>query len=299
MFELTKLLVIVDADTDFQPALDKAAELARHTGAELELFIADFSVYLEDGYYFEPARAQLLRERHAQKQINDLERMAKPLRDEGLKVSYSCSWRRPVYEQIIEKVEKTNPSLVIKSTQPHNNLLSTLLSNEDWNLIRYCPAPLLLVKVGSWGTKPIFIAAVDPGHQHDKPAALDHKLIDVAQALAKTASGEVHLFHSTKLPSLSGLYPLNEDYEVDLEKTGKLAAKHSIEKARCHMSELDVRQSLPQLVSDLDAAVVIMGGISRSRLDRFLIGNTAEKVLDKVWSDVLVVKPDPRQKLLM
>jgi universal stress protein E len=34
-----------------------------------------------------------------------------------------------------------------------------------------------------------------------------------------------------------------------------------------------------------------MGAVSRSRLERLLIGNTAEHVLDELDCDVLIVKP--------
>jgi len=41
--------------------------------------------------------------------------------------------------------------------------------------------------------------------------------------------------------------------------------------------------------------VIVMGAISRSALSRFFIGNTAERVIDDVQCDVLVVKsPDFR-----
>ncbi len=299
MFELTKILVVVDPDSEIQLAVNKGIKLAKLAGAELQLFMADYSRYLEDGYFFDPVRARKLRQEHREKQLNDLEQIAEPIRAQGLEVSVSYAWGNPSYEEIVRTVGEANPSLVIKSSQPHKKIASTLLSNQDWELIRYCPAPLLLVKVGNWGAKPVFIASVDPDHQHDKPAALDHKLIDIAQALAKISAGEVHLFHSTKLPSLAGLYPLKADYKVDLEKINKLALKHSLTEQQCHLSEQDISQSLPELVSSLDASVVVMGAISRSRLDRVLIGNTAEKVLDRVWSDVLLVKPDPRQKVLL
>ena len=45
-----------------------------------------------------------------------------------------------------------------------------------------------------------------------------------------------------------------------------------------------------------------MGAVSRSRMDRILIGNTAEKVLDKLECDVLVIKPDhkaPPEKVIL
>lgn len=42
---------------------------------------------------------------------------------------------------------------------------------------------------------------------------------------------------------------------------------------------------------DLHAAIVVMGGVSRSGLKRLLIGNTAEQVIDQIHCDVLVIKP--------
>ena len=54
----------------------------------------------------------------------------------------------------------------------------------------------------------------------------------------------------------------------------------------------DIVHALPQMAEELKASMVVMGAISRSRFDRILIGNTAEKVLDHLDCDVLVVKPD-------
>jgi universal stress protein E len=39
------------------------------------------------------------------------------------------------------------------------------------------------------------------------------------------------------------------------------------------------------------ADIVVMGAVSRSRLQRLFIGNTAERVLDQLPCDVLIVKP--------
>ncbi len=58
------------------------------------------------------------------------------------------------------------------------------------------------------------------------------------------------------------------------------------------MSAVEITRSLPELTTLIQASVVVMGAVSRSRLDRMLIGNTAEKVLDKLECDVLIVKPE-------
>jgi len=302
MFELNQILVVIEAGAEKQPALERARQLAKYADAELELFIADYSTYLEDGYYFDPVRARELRREHGEKNLAALEELAAPLRENGLEVSCATAWGNPPYEEVIRRVEELKPDLVIKSTRHHERLARLMLANEDWELIRYCPAPLLLAKDQDWNLQPKFVAAVDPEHSHDKPASLDHKLIRVAGALAGVSDGSVHLYHSTHLPPLSGMYPIESDYRVDSDKIKDLGAQHNVSGDHCYVSDADIVHSLPELTTLLQASAVVMGAVSRSRLDRMLIGNTAEKVLDKLECDVLVVKPDqqkPHEKVLL
>jgi universal stress protein E len=49
--------------------------------------------------------------------------------------------------------------------------------------------------------------------------------------------------------------------------------------------------ALPALVRSMRAGLVVMGAMSRSGLKRVFIGNTAERVLDTLLWDVLVVRP--------
>lgn len=302
MFELNKILVVIEPESESQPALERAKQLAKLADVELELFIADFSTYLEDGYYFDPVRAQQLRREHGEKHLKELEELANPLRDNGLSVSCATAWGNPPYEEIVSRAEELGVDLVIKTTRHHEKLSRLVLANDDWELIRYCNVPLLLVKDNPWSETPCFIASVDPEHSHDKPASLDHKLIITARALAEATEGTVHLYHSTHLPPLSGLYPIHSDYEADLEKIHALAKQYSINEDRCTLSDAEISQSLPALVELTKASVVVMGAVSRSRLDRLLIGNTAEKVLDSLECDVLVTKPDrssPPEKVVL
>ena len=51
------------------------------------------------------------------------------------------------------------------------------------------------------------------------------------------------------------------------------------------------REALPQAARDYKASLVVMGAMSRSGMQRLLVGNTAEAVLDHLTCDVLVMKP--------
>jgi universal stress protein E len=64
--------------------------------------------------------------------------------------------------------------------------------------------------------------------------------------------------------------------------------------------------ALPRIVGKHRASVVVMGAVSRSALARLFIGHTAERVIDALKCDVLIVKPRrfktrvvPRPRLLM
>ena len=302
MLELDRILVIIEPGEESQPALEKAVQLAKYADSELELMISDYNAYLEDGYYFDPVQAQKMLYEHGETHIAEMEALAEPLRKQGLTITVTTAWGNPPYEEVVRRVNETKPSIVIKSTRHHNKLARLVLSNEDWELIRYCSAPLLLVKTHLWETSPVFIASVDPDHANDKPAALDNKLIASAQSLASISGGDVHLFHSAWMPPLSGVYPVKTDEEEEGRKLTKLAEDNGLCQSSAHWSVQDILHALPDKVEELNASAVVIGAVSRSRLDRVLIGNTAEKILDKLECDVLVIKPDempPPAKVLL
>jgi universal stress protein E len=293
MLELDKILVVIEPDSESQPALEKAVQLAEYADSELELITADYNPYLERSYYFDdPIQTEKIRDEHDEQQRQKMEAIAVLLRDQGLKVSVTSAWGNPPYEEIVRYVEKSKPSIVIKSTHRHNKLSRLLLSNEDWELIRYCPTPLLLTKSQQWRSNPVFLAAVDPGHMNDKSAALDHKIIESAQSLSAISGGEVHLFHSAWMPPLAGVYKLHADNEEESNKLSALAEANEVCSSMCHLSNEYLVDSLPALARELDASALVIGAVSRSRLDRVLIGSMAEKVLDNLQCDVLIVKTD-------
>ncbi|MCG8415119.1 MAG: universal stress protein [Pseudomonadales bacterium] len=289
---LQHILVVIEPDSDEQPALARATDLAKLADCRLELMLADHSPYLEDGFYFDPMQAKELRQQHGERRLTELENIAEPLRNQGLEISCTTAWGNPAHDEIIARINSSNPSLVIKATRHHNKVARLLLSNSDWELIRHCAAPLMLVKTEPWQSHPKILAAVDPYHVHDKPASLDNKLIAESRYLAELAEGEVHLFHSNWVPPLSGVYALVHDVQLDIDLLHKLAESNSIAESHCHWSSDEIVKSLPETVEQLGINLVVMGAMSRSRLDEFLLGNTAERVLDSLECDVLLFRPD-------
>ena len=307
MKRLDRILAVLDPTAEVQPALAKAATLARRCGATLELFICDFDPSLSGQPFFDTDKLRRLREEFVSERLEYLEETAEDLRAEGLAVETHVHWDNPTYRGIVRRVEESSPDLVVKDTHYHTVLRRTLFTNTDWSLIRTCPAPLLLAKAGEWPDTPRILAALDPGHVGDKPAELDHDILEWSASIAAGMGGEVHAVHAFfpaallaatatlgGMPLASGMTS-TEIVEAERKRiAGQLAdivAAQHLPAQRVHLEQGAAAEVLPRVADQLRAALVVMGAVSRSRLQEVFLGSTAERVLDRIGCDVLVVKP--------
>jgi universal stress protein E len=284
--------------------LRKAGALARASGASLELFhVMDTP---DPGVSWpETASAETVAARRAAVAAQGrrrLERFARDASLRGLRVVCTTSWDYPPHEAIVRRALKSRADLVIALTRPHRLGARLVLRNTDWELIRHCPAPLLLMKSSRTYRRPAIIAAVDP--YHARPADLDARLLASGDTLARILHGSLHVFHAYRpLVSVAtisnGIDPLvmlppemEEEHEKQIARgINTLADTADIPGTRRHINLGDVAGELRSVVADTHASIVVMGALSRSGLARLFIGNTAERVLDKLECDVLVIKP--------
>lgn len=307
MWRLDRILAVVDPTSDVQPALDKARLLAQQSGATLELFVCDFDPSLSGTPLFDNARLRELREEFVTDRMEFLEDLADGIQGGGLVVETHVHWDNPVHRGVLRRVQESAPDLVVKDTHHHSAIRRTLLTNTDWNLIHSCPAPLLLAKPREWPGHPRILAALDPEHVGDQAAALDHRILEGAGLLAKLLEGELHAVHAFFPAALlaavtgAGGAPFaagaNASEVIDRERErirGVLAAvatAHAIPPGRVHLEQGSATDVLQVVARSLAVDVMVMGAVSRSRLQELFVGSTAELVLDRLPCDVLVVKP--------
>lgn len=306
MQRLDRILAVIDPTVEIHHAAAKAATLARACGATLELFVCDFDPALTGQPFFDTDALRRLREEFVSERAEMLEQMAEELRGGGLNVETHVHWDNPLHRGILRRVEESSPDLVVKDTHHHSLLRRTLVSNTDWNLIRACPVPLLLAKATAWPARPRLLAAIDPGHAGDKPATLDHDIVDAARFLAARLDGDVRIVHSFFPAALLAVtvgmagIPLAADWTAaDIIEQGRqeaTAAVRLVAEAR-GLPEDAIRivqgaaaETLPAHAEAEHAAMLVMGAVSRSRLQEAFIGSTAERVLDRIPCDILVVK---------
>ena len=306
MQKISQILCVIDPTTDKQPALERAAWLAKKAGAEIELLVCYYNEYLSGDRLFDSPSLEKAREEVIAGHVKHLESMAEPLRADDIVVRTKAVWDHPLYEGIVRRATESGADIVFKDTHHHSALTRALFTNTDWNLIRTCPAPLWLVKPDGFDDKPVFLAAIDPLNEHDKPAALDDEILVIAKTLAENADGKVHAFHSydpriavataTANAYIPVSLPFDEIEEQMREQHEKrfneVTSFHGIDAERSHLMAGLTHEELPALATDIKANVVVMGAVSRNRWKRLFIGATAERTLEHLPCDLLIVKPD-------
>jgi universal stress protein E len=306
---ITDILVIVNPLAGEQPGITKAATLAGWFGAAIELLICDTKSPHEvhtEGQLPVISNALLTGNWDSL-----LEQLAEPLRDDGIDVTTHVISGDPLHETVISWMRNSPADLVVKDTHHHSLAKRALGTNTDWHFIRTCPVPLLLTKPKIWGTPPILMAAVDPGHVNDPAGELDHCILDVTASMAKQCDAQVHVMHSYfsaaiatavvgAIPPIIGVSAeaLAAEEELRRFQVKQLADKYGVADANLHVDAGMASEYLPRMAAEWHADIVVMGAIARSSLERVLIGSTAERVLETLPCDVLVIKsPDFAQNL--
>jgi universal stress protein E len=227
------------------------------------------------------------------------------VRKHGIDVDVAADWDFPPYEAIIRKAQRIAADLLV--VENHHGAdgrhpARWLLSYTDWELLRLCPIPVLLVKNRRLYHRPRVLAAIDPSHAHAKPANLDKQILRAGAQLVHALHGELHALHALLPPMpVAPAMPDGPLIDVGLEsrQLAEVAQRNlaravdgfDVKRSHCHLVEGRPNDVIPRTARRERCSIVAMGVVSRSALKRFFIGNTAESVMDAVTSDVLVVKP--------
>ncbi len=304
MFDSKHILVaIAEPAAKSSPAVARALEIAAKTGARVTLFHSIYSPYVAGEQFYSPKDLQRDIEAAVKARKRELERLAAPLTAAGIAAHVRVRWDYPIHESIVREAIREEIDLVIAESRRHGAAARLVLTNTDWQLIRLCPCPVLMVKTARRWERPRVLVSVDPLHAHAKPAALDARLLATGAALADSFGGKLHAAHfyllTTPLATGFMVEPLPlpaeiaEQHARDVRKAfEQITAPYELGSRRAHLRTGLPVDELPELADEIDAHLVVMGAVSRSGLKRLFIGNTAERVIDRLACDVLIVKPE-------
>jgi universal stress protein E len=316
MNQISRLLVVVDPTAENQPAARKACQLAGLMGAEVELFICDYDPHLSGERFFDSKGLEKAREHVIEAHRQRLAEISEELKatDRGgskCTIHTDARWDNPRGDAILRKLGESHADMLVKDTHYHNVLKRSVFSNTDWELIRGFDSRLLLAKPTPWKEPPVIVVAVDPTHENDRPAALDKTLLNEAETLAAATGGKLHIVHACDAATAyaasadSIAFPVSvpvRELTENLREYHRKAMDELLESWQSdldydvHFREGETRETLLALIEEVEADIVVMGAVSRSALERIFLGSTAERVLDHLPCDLLVVRRSPQSE---
>lgn len=266
--KLRKIFVIIDPRRLVQAALEKGEWLARRGGAELELYCAVDPEQAADA----EAQAGLI-----ERTRSWIERLIEKPRQEGLELSVRVEAHRDWRAAIAQAAAASGADLVIKTASPRGPLRRRLMQTADWTLLRNCSRPILLASPTQIGVPKTVLAAVKVRPEDDVYAELNRRIIDLSHRIAELLG--------------AGLYAVTayrgEGIFFDRQK---FADACRLPRNRVHAVEGPSYEGIAEVAEKVGAGVVVVGIAPRPARGSIL-GATAERVIDEVPGDVVVLPP--------
>ena len=100
--------------------MQRAAWLAKSTGAELELLICYYNEYLSGDRLFDSPSLEKARNEIIANEEQRLETLAEPIREAGIVVKTTALWDHPLYEGIVRQAIESEADIVFKDTHHHS-----------------------------------------------------------------------------------------------------------------------------------------------------------------------------------
>jgi len=298
------ILAILELDSNPDNLIDRVTWIAQSFDYRVHLVLFEPENGALLGGFSILNEAEAIREELQRTQDEIAASYADKLRDNGVEVTTSVLRQRPLDDGIQAIAMSVKARIIVKAIRFHSTAERSILVDTDWQLMRTVPYPLWFVKSDKMPENPAIVAAVDPSHAHDKPAALDREIVQTANAVARAVGGAVHLLHTYE--RLAGIgkaanrtfkpvkLPIDEiDARIRAEHRNALdalATDCGIDADHTHQLPGRTQEILPTFARSQNAGLVVMGALARWGVKRMLIGSTAERVIDHLPCDVLIVR---------
>ena len=268
---IRKIFVVIDPTTDKQVALDSAAKLSSYSD-KIELHVYE-AVFNNSQHIDNEAlqRVELARHRAW------IESLVLPVRANGNTVTVELEWTDKWRDALAPAAERAKADLIIKAASSHSSTERRLSKTSDWTVLRNAPCPVYLIKRSGIEAGAKVLIALDIKRESEIHNQLNGSVIDFGKAL------------TTGIPD-SELHAVNayssSDHFVYPDDVAEIA---KIERSHAHAVEGAPEKVIPEVAKDIDASIVVIGTAARRGLKAAMIGNTAEKILDALDTNILTV----------
>ncbi len=293
---LKNILVVVNREDDSRLVLEKVAKLAKASTARVYVIRVIYENIIESRI---PAPDELhkIKTFIMQSEEEYLEGLLDEFRGRFNGIESATLWNKRVWEAITDAAEEYQADLIVKGANVESRIQEVIHTPDDWNLLRNCTVPVMLVKADAWVQEPAVIAAVNI--LDDEHETLNASILKQAGYLAEVLSGDLHIVNAYPLfEPWAGELIAGYDYdkvrsEVESEigkRINSMATKNNLQFTTMHIREGKASLVIKQVIEEAKAELLVMGTAGRSGVAGFVVGNTSEAILHLVSTDVVTLR---------
>jgi universal stress protein E len=279
----TYILSVLDQGPMDDSLLTKAARMAARFDARLELFLCDAEHAYMLKREYEPSHNEEFRRRCMGHAVEYLVGMRDSAGLSGPRVSISAACESPLYEGIVRKVLRSRPDLVVKNASGLRSRGRAAFDPNDWQLMRKCPATLMMTRGRAWRIRPLMAVAVDISAGETE--GLAGSIIETAEGLRSTYAGELDILYAERGGTEN---EVRKTHEIALRK---LAQACNLREESVRVLDGDPEQVLPAFAAERDYDVLVMGALTHHPGTTALVGTLTSKLVDTIDCDFVLVKP--------
>ena len=287
-----KLLVIADIKGD-GVATPRGLELASKLGLDAEVYAFVYTpmnrLKMDAG-----EKAALKKRLLADREALVGARISKYTRD-GQKVKLKVVWEKDVANWVNKRCSQSSYQLVVKTGRRTESFAH---ASTDWQLIRECPAPVVIVAEKKWRKTQTVMAALDLGSRLPAKKKLNAEILRHATELSEAMNAGLEIISAIEVPTLLDDLDLIDTRNYVSEAKAQMASHVRALSKEFAIPEKDfivkrgpVEKVIASQAAARKAQIVLMGTVGRKGVKAKLIGNTAEKVLAHLKTDVMALKP--------
>lgn len=303
MQKFHNILFVSQGVTDETDALKQALSIARNNNAELKALIVCPEFPKEMSDYTEKYEATLIEQ--LQKSIQASREVVKVTEvDVPVKIEVESGGTPAI--RIVRHVLKNAHDLVIKEAEPQES--GKGFKAMDMELLRKSPCLVWLCRPISKHRNEMKVAvAIDPESMAPEGHDLSLRLLELSRSLADTCNGELNIIscwdYEFEEYLRHNVWIKVQDDELIRTVNGaqnqhRAALEGIVQKSgiggKIHVHHVRGRpdQMIPQYVTDRNIDILVMGTVARTGIPGFVIGNTAENVVQKLGCSLLALKPN-------
>lgn len=289
---MAKLLIIADLE-DKCAATPRGLELAARLGFSAD--VVAFTYESLAGLNVDASEKALVRKRLLEQRETSVQARIDAFRKEGQKVNLRTVWSKDLHSWVNKQCADGRYIAVVKTGHRSESLVHTSL---DWQLLRECPAPVLIVARKKWHRARPVLASLDLASKVPTKRSLNRKVLDAAKQLAAGLGVELEIITAVEVPVLLADLDLvdpvafaRDAVEAMQPTIRELAEACDLPVSAFHCKRGPVERVIASRAAKVGAQIVVMGTVARKGVKARLLGNTAEKVLRHMKTDVLAIKP--------